>query len=589
MTSPARVLVVDDDAAARRLVRATLQRAGFEIVEAADGEQALMAMRAELPALVLMDVSMPVMDGYTACLELRKIPGGELVPVVMMTGHDDVESIARAFEVGASDFLTKPIQWALLPHRIRYMLRASGAINDLLDAKAQIQHLAYYDALTGLPNRRLFVEQLRKAIGHAQRGDEQLAVLFIDLDQFKRINDTLGHSAGDELLRAVGARLSQSMRPLDSIGRGGRDPGTSSIARLGGDEFIVMLTQLHGPADAASAARRLALALAEPVTIAHTELFIGASVGVAMYPFDGADVDTLLKNADTAMYRAKESGRGAMQFYDHTMNARARERLAMETMLRHALERGEFRLHYQPRVEFASGRIAGSEALIRWQHPERGMVAPADFIPIAEEIGLIKPIGEWALAQACRQSAAWRAAGLEPGPVAVNLAASHLRDPALPALVGRLLHEHALPRGSLEIEVTESMLMGDPEFSITTARQLGQLGVGLAIDDFGTGYSSLSMLKRLPVTSLKIDQSFVRDLPGDADDGAIVTAIVAMAHTLKLKVVCEGVENEAQRGFLAEQGCDEYQGYHFSAAIEADALARLLLPHGVRLSDAVSA
>jgi diguanylate cyclase (GGDEF)-like protein len=589
VTAPARVLVVDDDMAARRLVRATLQRAGLEVIEAADGEQAVQAMRAELPDLVLMDVSMPVMDGFTACLELRKLPGGELIPVVMMTGHDDVDSIARAFEVGASDFLTKPIQWALLPHRVRYMLRASAAIADLLDAKAQIQHLAYYDALTGLPNRRLFVEQLHKAIGQAQRGNEQLAVLFIDLDQFKRINDTLGHSAGDELLRSVGARLSQSMRPLDSIGRGGLDARANSIARLGGDEFIVMLTQLHGPADAASAARRLVDALAEPLTIQHTELFIGASVGVAMYPFDGADVDTLLKNADTAMYRAKETGRGVMQFYDHSMNARARDRLAMETMLRHALERGEFRLHYQPRIELASGRIAGCEALIRWRHPERGMVAPGEFISIAEEIGLIKPIGEWALEQACRQSAAWRAAGLEPGPVAVNLAVSHLRDPGLPALVGRLLREHALPCGSLEVEVTESMLMADPEFSITTARQLGELGVGLAIDDFGTGYSSLSMLKRLPVTALKIDQSFVRDLAHDADDAAIVTAIIAMAHTLKLKVVAEGVETEAQRRFLAGHGCDEYQGYHFSAAIDADALARLLEPRSVRLADEVSA
>ncbi len=589
MTAPAHVLVVDDDMAARRLVRATLQRSGFEVTEAADGEQALQAMRAELPALVLMDVSMPVMDGYSACLELRKLPGGEMVPVVMMTGHDDVESIARAFEVGASDFLTKPIQWALLPHRVRYMLRASAAFREILDAQAQIQHLAYYDALTGLPNRRLFMEQLHKAIGHAQRSSEQLAVLFIDLDQFKRINDTLGHSAGDELLRSVGARLAQSMRPLDSIGRGGHDPRTNSIARLGGDEFIVMLTQLHGPSDAASAARRLADALAEPVTIQHTELYIGASIGVAMYPFDGADVDTLLKNADTAMYRAKETGRGAMQFYDHSMNARARDRLAMETMLRRALERGEFTLHYQPRIELTSGRIAGSEALIRWLHPERGMVAPGDFISIAEDIGLIKPVGEWALEQACRQSAAWRAAGLEPGPVAVNLAASHLRDPGLPALVGRLLRENALPHGSLEIEVTESMLMADPEFSITTARQLGALGVGLAIDDFGTGYSSLSMLKRLPVTALKIDQSFVRDLAHDADDAAIVTAIIAMAHTLKLKVVAEGVETEAQRRFLADHGCDEFQGYHFSAAIDADALARLLQPSSVRLADAVSA
>jgi EAL domain-containing protein (putative c-di-GMP-specific phosphodiesterase class I) len=312
------------------------------------------------------------------------------------------------------------------------------------------------------------------------------------------------------------------------------------------------------------------------VIIQQTELFIGASIGVAMYPFDGSDVDTLLKNADTAMYRAKAGGRGALQFYDHSMNARARERLVMEAALRRALEHNEFVLHYQPRVDIRSGRIAGAEALIRWQHPERGLVLPNEFISIAEEIGMITPIGEWVLAQACRQSAAWRALGLNPGPVAVNLAASHLRHPGLAALVKHLLGENGLPRASLEVEVTESMLMADPEFSVTTARQLGELGVGLAIDDFGTGYSSLRMLKRLPVAALKIDPSFVRDLASNADDAAVVTAIIAMAHTLKLKVIAEGVETAAQHAFLAAQGCDEFQGFLFCRPIDAQALTALL-------------
>ncbi|MCI4427868.1 MAG: EAL domain-containing protein [Burkholderiales bacterium] len=576
MNPPQCVLVVDDDPAERRLLFAALQRAGFEVIEAADGEQGLQAMRDRLADLVLMDVGMPVMDGFAACAELRKLPGGDRIPVLMMTGLHDMESVARAFEAGASDFLTKPIQWALLPHRVRFMLRASAAINDILEAQAQIQHLAHYDALTGLPNRRLFIERLHQAIANAQRRGEQVALMFIDLDHFKRINDTLGHSAGDELLRTVGARLARSMRPLDSLGRVPGEAHPSGIARIGGDEFIVMLTQLHGPTDAASVARRLLASLAEPVIIQQTELFIGASIGVAMYPFDGADVDTLLKNADTAMYRAKAGGRGALQFYDHSMNARARERLVMEAALRRALEHSEFVLHYQPRVDFRSGRIAGAEALIRWQHPERGLVPPNEFISIAEEIGMITPIGEWAMAQACRQSAAWRAAGLNPGPVAVNLAASHLRHPGLVALVKCLLSENALPRASLEIEVTESMLMADPEFSITTARQLGELGVGLAIDDFGTGYSSLGMLKRLPIAALKIDPSFVRDLASDADHAAIVTAIIAMAHTLKLKVIAEGVETAVQRAFLAAQGCDEFQGYLFSRPIDAQALTGLL-------------
>lgn len=576
MSAPQRVLVVDANPTERRLVFAELQRAGFEVIEAADAEQGLQTVRAGLADLVLMDAGVPGVDAFSACQEIRRLPGGERIPVLMMTGLHDIESVERAFEAGASDCLTKPIHWSLLPHRVRFILRASAASNDILDAQAQIRHLAYYDALTGLPNRRLFLERLHQAIGNAQRHNEQVAVMFIDLDHFKRVNDTLGHSAGDELLRTVGTRLAQSMRPLDSLGRVPGEAQSNGIARIGGDEFIIMLTQLHGPTDAASVARRLLAALAEPVVIQHTELFVGASIGVAMYPFDGSDADTLLKNADTAMYRAKAGGRGGSQFYDHSMNARAHERLVMEAALRRALERDEFMLHYQPRVDMRSARITGAEALIRWQHPQRGLVPPSEFISIAEEIGLIAPIGEWALAQACRQSAAWRAAGLDPGPVAVNLAASHLRHPGLAALVKQLLIENALPQASLEIEVTETMLMADPEFSATTTRELGELGVRLAIDDFGAGYSSISMLKRLPVAALKIDPSCVRDLASDADAAAVVSAIIAMAHTLKLKVVAEGVETTAQHAVLAAHGCDEFQGYLFSRPIDAQALTALL-------------
>ncbi|MFZ2650744.1 MAG: EAL domain-containing protein [Burkholderiaceae bacterium] len=698
MNAKARILVVDDDAGGRRLTRATLARAGFEVTEAQDGQAALDAMRAALPDLVLLDVSMPVMDGFTACAELRKLPGGSSVPVVMMTGLDDLKSIARAFEAGATDFITKPINWTILAHRVRYMLRASSAINDLeqnqrrlsnaqrigemgdwewdvrqdrilpseqawrifgheaahgplpsagflatvhpddaqrvrnacqgaladgeafsiehrivqacgalrhvhqqvevleqdptgaalylagavhditrrKDAEEQIRRLAYFDPLTGLPNRLLFTEQLHKGIAHAERHGRQLAVLFIDLDHFKRVNDTLGHSAGDELLRIVSARLATSIRALDAISRGVEDADENSIARLGGDEFIVMLNGLHTVSDASSVARRLAAALSEPVTVQCTELFVSASIGVAMYPYDGADIDTLLMNADTAMYRAKEAGRGGVQFYDRSMNARALERLVMETMLRRALDRSEFVLHYQPRFELASGRIVGAEALIRWHHPERGLVQPSEFVPMAEENNLIIPIGEWVIAEACRQSAAWRAAGLNPGVIAVNLAATHLREPTLPVLVAQALQEHGLPATSLEIEVTESVLMTDPELSVASARRLSDIGVGLAIDDFGTGYSSLSYLKRLPITALKIDRSFIHDLAVDADDAAIITAIIAMAHTLKMKVIAEGVETEAQLAFLRANGCDEMQGFLCSHPLEAQAFAYLL-------------
>ncbi len=697
ITDRHRVLIVDDDAGGRRLTKATLMRAGFETSEAADGAQALEAMRELLPDLVLMDVSMPVMDGFTCCAELRKLPGGQRVPVVMMTGLDDVQSIERAFEVGATDFITKPINWPILSHRVRYMLRASAAINQLKqnqrrlsnaqrigemgdwewdvrqgrvsaseqawrifgresglgaleddqflttvheediervrqaceraiangddfaiehrvvqrggvlrhvhqqvevieqdeqgralrlagavhditrrkDAEEQVRRLAYFDTLTGLPNRLLFTEQLIKAVAHAERNGQQLAIMFIDLDDFKRVNDTLGHGAGDELLKQIGARLASSIRDLDSVTHGSFGDDINTIARLGGDEFIVLLNNVEQHVTG-SVARRLVNALAEPVMVQGTELYVSCSVGVATYPGDGNDIETLLMNADTAMYRAKEAGRGGFQFYDRSMNARARERLHMETLLRHAVERDEFVLHYQPRIELATGRIVGAEALIRWQHPERGLLPPKEFIPLAEEAHLVIPIAEWVIGAVCRQIAAWQASGLRAIPVAVNLAAPHLRERALPELVERVLREHALPSSLLEIEVTESILMNDPELSLANARRLAELGVRLSIDDFGTGYSSLSYLKRLPIASLKIDQSFVRDIATDPDDAAIITAIIAMAHSLNLRVVAEGVETEAQRSFLKAHHCDEFQGFLVSHAVNAAEFARSL-------------
>ena len=701
MSQPNTILVVDDDAGGRRLTRATLSKAGFTVIEAADGHLALEQLRAGLPDMVLMDVSMPVMDGFTACEALRQLPDGDRVPVVMMTGLDDVESIDRAFQVGATDFITKPINWTILAHRVRYMLRASAAINDLnlnqrrlsnaqrigemgdwewdlptdsvvpseqalrifghapdaqglsferflanlhpddlprlheacarsagqgdtfaidhricdaqgqirhvrqqvevverdeagkprrlagavhdisrrRDAEEQIRRLAYYDPLTGLPNRLLFTEQLHQAIHHAERNHQQVAIMFVDLDHFKRVNDTLGHGAGDELLRVVSGRLSASLRCQDAVSRLDNEVEGSSIARLGGDEFIVMLSGMHRPSDAASVARRLVDALAEPVVVGGTEIFVGSSVGIAMYPNDGVDIDTLLMNADTAMYRAKDAGRGGFQFYDRWMNARALDRLMMESQLRRAMDRSEFVLHYQPRVDVVSGRIVGAEALIRWQHPEKGLVQPLDFIPLVEDTGLVIPIGEWAIGEVCRQIAAWQAEGITPVSVAVNLAATHLRERRLPELVQREMQANGLPPGMLEIEVTESILLVEPEMSLLTAERLNEMGVHLSIDDFGTGYSSLSYLKRLPIHALKIDRSFVRDLAHDPDDAAIITAIIAMAHSLKLKVVAEGVETEAQLAFLRARQCDEYQGFLMSRPMVASAFGEMLREH----------
>jgi predicted signal transduction protein with EAL and GGDEF domain len=527
---------------------------------------------------------------------LRRRPGGERVPVVMMTGLDDTASIEHAFQVGATDFITKPINWAVLPHRVRYMMRASAAINELQqnitrreEAEAQIRRLAYYDPLTGLPNRLLFVEQLEGALAHAAHQRGRLAIMFVDLDNFKRVNDTLGHRAGDELLCKASARLAGALRAQDAVARHVVEPleaegavhgtpgaATENIARLGGDEFIVLLRDVQSPEHVAGVARRLVQTLAEPIVVQGTEVFVGGSVGVASFPDDGTDIDSLLMNADTAMYHAKAAGRGAFQLYDRSMNARALDRLHMETRLRRAIERDEFVLHYQPRVDVVSGRIVGAEALIRWQDPERGLLPPAEFIPLVEDAGLVIPVGDWAIQTVCRQIAAWIDAGLDPVPVAVNLAATHLRERGLPARVAQTLAAHGVPASCLEIEVTESILLAEPELSVSIAQELATMGVALSIDDFGTGYSSLGYLKKLPITALKIDRSFVRDLEGDPDDAAIVSAIVALAHSLKLKVVAEGVETPAQLAFLQSVQCDEYQGFLTSRAVPVPEFERML-------------
>jgi len=512
---------------------------------------------------------------------------------------DDTQRLSAAFEAAKANGEGFAVDHRLLlsDGRLRHVhlqvevsergaegqaLCLAGVVHDISrrrEAEEQIRRLAYYDPLTGLPNRVLFVEQLERALAQAMRHGRRLAVMFVDLDNFKRVNDTLGHRAGDELLCKASARLAAALRAHDGLARrGGADDAVPepNIARLGGDEFIVLLTDVQLPEHVAGVAQRLVQTLAEPIVVQGTEVFVGGSVGVASYPEDGSDIDTLLMNADTAMYRAKAAGRGAFQLYDRSMNARALDRLHMETRLRRALERDEFVLHYQPRVDVVSGRIVGAEALIRWQDPERGLLPPAEFIPLVEDAGLVIPIGEWAIQTVCRQSAAWVAAGLNPVPVAVNLASTHLRERGLPARVARSLAEHGVSASCLEIEVTESILLADPELSVRIAQELAAMGVTLSIDDFGTGYSSMGYLKKLPIAALKIDRSFVRDLETDPDDAAIVSAIVALAHSLKLKVVAEGVETPAQLSFLQSVRCDEYQGYLTSRPVSVAEFERLL-------------
>ncbi|MDD5329763.1 MAG: EAL domain-containing protein [Sulfuricella sp.] len=442
-----------------------------------------------------------------------------------------------------------------------------GVFADLTEkklAEAHAHQLAYFDPLTELPNRLLLEERLKQALAAAQSNNGLVAVLCLNLDRFKTINDTLGHPFGDKLLRVMAKRLAGHIRNSDTL------------ARFGGDEFAIVLGDVGSPQHAALVAQKVLDALAEPFDLDGQEVFVTPSIGVALYPLDASSKDELIQHADTAMSHAKTRGGNNYCFYGAEMNATASQRLALETRLRRALERDEFVLHYQPQISLHSGRIVGMEALLRWQHPERGLVAPGEFIPLLEETGLIVPVGEWVLRSACAQNSAWLAAGMPPLRVAVNLSARQFRQSDLAAVAERALLDARLAPEHLELEITESIMIQDVQATITTLHRLHALGIQISIDDFGTGYSSLSYLKQLPIGKIKIDQSFVRDICTDPDNSAIANAIVSLGHSLKMQVIAEGVETEAQLAHLSAQGCDEIQGYYFSRPLPAEDFAALV-------------
>ncbi|MGB8596801.1 MAG: EAL domain-containing protein, partial [Candidatus Sulfotelmatobacter sp.] len=434
-------------------------------------------------------------------------------------------------------------------------------ITDRKLAEERVQFLAYYDALTGLPNRTLLQDRLAKALAGARRRKDKVAILFLDLDRFKDINDSLGHSVGDLLLQEVAERLKTWAREQDTV------------ARVGGDEFLIVLTGLKDVADAAVATERIVNLMTAGFVVRGHPVNVSCSIGVSIFPEHSADCETLIKNADAAMYSAKENGRNRFQFFTEDMNAQGVERLTLENSLRLALDKKELFLVYQPQMDIATGRITGLEALLRWQHPDLGLVPPDKFIRIAENSGLIVPIGEWVVRTACRQARKWQDEGLPPVSVAVNVSAVQFRQEGFCELIRRVLHETGLAPQYLELELTESLLLANADLMLSVVQELKAMGVTLAIDDFGTGYSSFSYLRQFRVSKLKIDRVFIRDVAVNPDDAAITSAIISMAKSLRLKVIAEGVEDESQMSFLRAHQCDEIQGYYFSKPLAVDKVA----------------
>lgn len=570
------ILIVDDDLPSRLLMRASLEKIGFRIAEAENGLIALKEFENIVPDAVLLDVMMPKLDGFDTCRAIRKLKGGENAPILMVTGLDDIEAIHKAFDSGATDFITKPINWAVLNYRVKYMLRASEAFYDVIDKQKQIQELAFFDHLTGLANRTLFKDTLEIAIAEAAKEESMLGILFMDLDRFKTINDTLGHHIGDYLLKHVADRVSSCIRDSDAFSRLNKRKAKHYISRLGGDEFTVMLPRLKNAEFAGRVAQRINQILTEPFNLDGTEIFISASIGISVFPLDGTEVEDLMKHADLAMYHAKESGKNNFQFYKKNLNIKARQRLDFENDVRKAVQGEEFELYYQPQVNLKNGSIIGAEALTRWQHQQRGTIPPSEFIPAIEELGLIIPFTDWVIRTSCKQQLDWKELKLPPKRIAINISSKHFVQQNIPEKITRTLQEFNLSPDFLELELTESVLAQQNDETLDILRQIKKMNMSISIDDFGTGYSSMVYLKTFPIDIVKIDRFFIKDILTSSQDASIVKAIIAMAHSMEMQVIAEGIEEREQLVLLQEMGCDYGQGFLFSPAVSSQDFSSMI-------------
>jgi diguanylate cyclase (GGDEF)-like protein len=562
------VMMVDDEPINLEVTQIYLEDAGYSRFVSTDNPKKALALLAdERPDLLLLDLMMPGMSGLDILREMQSKNILKDLPTIVLTSSDDAQVKLDALELGATDFLSKPVDASELALRVR----------NTLAAKAYRDRLANYDRLTGLPNRRTFVDRLEWSLRNSQRYKKDGAVLSIELDGFKQINDALGPAIGDQLLQVVAERISNCVRAIDTLGRLESKDSQPSLSRMAGDEFTVLLPVLNRPDSAAVVAQRLLDAIASPVTLSGSEMQITCSIGIATFPGDGTDTDSVIRNAGVAMHHAKREKKHSCQFYSNELNNRALHRLNLANELRRAIARDDLRLFYQPKNDVKTGAVCGCEALVRWQHADRGLVSPGEFIPLAEETGLIVPLGEWVMNTACVQSKAWLSAGLPALKISVNVSSQQFGEGHLVETLRAILADTGAEASALIVEITEGVLMQNAEANIKVLEELNSMGIKLSMDDFGTGYSSLSYLNSFPLDELKIDRSFVMQIKESGDHSPIIKAIIAMAHSLGLKVVAEGVELPQQLEFLRSQRCDEYQGFIVSKPVPPDEFAARFL------------